>query len=67
MKYLVTTNCKLDINEIDNTTIETNEPLKELKRLLPEFVIQKGNSGNWNITLWHRDTNRHLYYVVKQQ
>lgn len=66
MKYLVTTNCKLNINKIDNTTIETNEPLKELKRLLPEFVIQKGNSGNWNIVLWHRDTNRHLYYVVKQ-
>ena len=48
------------INEIDNTTIETNEPLKELKRLLPKFVIQKGNSGNWNIVLWHIPKNFHL-------
>ena len=65
-EYLVTINCKFDeINRIDNETITTDTPIQDLRKLFPNFVIQRGNSWNWNITLWHSGTNTHLYYVVK--
>lgn len=65
-KYLISINSKTDgINCINNQIVETSEPLQDLRRLLPEFVVQRGNSGNWNIVLWNRDTNTHLYYIAK--
>lgn len=64
--YTISTNSKVDkINKIDNTVITSNTPLYDLQKLLPDFTIKRSNSWNWNITLWHKDTNTHLYYVAK--
>lgn len=68
MNYLVSTNSKTDeINKIDNTVIETKNPLWNLRKLLPDFTVQRSDSLNWNIILWNKDTNTHLYYVAKNK
>lgn len=64
MKYLITFNYKNIANELDNTVIETKNPLSDLRKLLPEYNISKGNSWDWNIMLWNKDSNKHLYYKL---
>ena len=64
--YTILTNSRIDeINKINNTVIASNRPLYDLQKLLPDFTIKRSNSWNWNIVLWHKDTNTHLYYVAK--
>lgn len=63
-KYLITINYKNITHKLDNTTIETQTPLSDLRKLLPEYNIVKGNSGNWNILLYDIETKRHLYYKI---
>ena len=66
--FLVLINCKYDeFKKIDNKLIVTNEPIQELRRQFPNYSIQRGNGGNWNIMLWNRDTNTHLYYVARRK
>ena len=66
--FLVLINCKYDeFKKIDNKLIVTNKPIQELRRQFPNYSIQRGNGGNWNIMLWNRDTNTHLYYVARRK
>lgn len=63
--FYVLINCKIDeLNKIDNKIITTRNPIQELRKLFPNLSINRGNCLNWNVMLWNRDTDTHLYYVA---
>lgn len=57
--------------KLNNKTLTTDAPIRDLKKMLPGYNVQRGNDYTWNVALWHRDPHTrkdtHLYYVVSKR
>ena len=63
--YMIEVNSKLeDVKKADGKVLAFKAPLSNLREMFPNHTVQRGNSYNWTVALWDKDTNRHLYYIV---
>ena len=68
MTYEIETSSKIaSVEKVDGQIISSDSPIKELRKLIPDCTIERGDSFTWNLALWSRWPNVHLYYVAKKK
>ena len=59
------------LQKLDNKVLTTGAPIRDLQKMLPYHIVQRGDYMNWNVALWYREPythkETHLYYVVTKK